>query len=67
MAFHAKRRMQHKGLRRKWGGGEKKKGRGKSNRGNEKELSIIFLIEINFKYPQIKARFMDWMFLTGRQ
>lgn len=67
MAFHAKRRMQHKGLRRKWGEEEKKKGRGKSNRGNEKELSIIFLIEINFKYPQIKARFMGRAFLTGRQ
>lgn len=54
MAFHAKRRMQHKGLRRKWGGGRKKgkkKGGGKPNRGNEKELSIIFLIEINFKSP----------------
>lgn len=53
MAFHAKRRMQHKGLRRKWGGGrkERRKAEEKPNRGNEKELSIIFLIEINFKYP----------------
>lgn len=61
--------MQHRGLRRKWGGGgvEKKKGRPKSNRGSEKELSIIFLIEINFKYPQIKACFMDWVFPIGRE
>lgn len=51
--------MQHRGLRRK--------NRPKSNRGSEKELSIIFLVEINFKYPQIKARFMDWVFPIGRE